>query len=744
MMKWLNKFQDGGSIRKIISGLTSLVKRAQNKDAEAIQQIKAILDDSQATQMLEMVRQTAPDLIEAMEGIANQIKMEKNGGEMYLHSLKCGEKSKKVKKKEEGEKINQSRPARLSKGKKLCPCRLAKVGGRIVEVDCEGNVVWNKQGGQMVVKAEYGLTLGNQTLNFGNRHLKTKDDILAMQGMKSGDIQHYYDPTSKKVMQMKYGESGWENPTDAVFTRTVEGSNQPETYTPTYGQGEGEINLWKDGYNLNTGLMEGETVTRNYGNGVVGTTNTLANTNSPLVRDEKRGFVLQTGDGQQNQSAKLTYNASQMARIARADRRANYWANREAGYTKQEAKTALRQEKHRDRNTIWGTQYNGKNLDKVYGGDYQAIQKGGNSYSDIYQINKRRRANSEAKVSNMSNDPTTISNSPAAATSVTPNASSTVTLSPMKGNTLFSKQGGWLKKFDNGGSIPKFNDGGEAFKRWWKKITQSEYEPKPITTTGVNDVDNKIIMTPGYPYKLVTNAYYVHPSVNRNIEDQRQYVSTPDGKLRTVEADVAANALTPEVSTFDTQLPQMNPEQLKASIQQQVVANDAKVREQQQNQARDARVRTFYSKMSDSDKRALQDMLKVAGYYTGEIDGKVGSGTLNALRKFQAENKLVVDGMAGRNTFDALRAKTRQTVQPNTDPTKVPGYAQAAQLIAAMNAPKPQPVIVVGGPTGGIGLNDVRQEKEIPLVGPSVSLNLTPGLDMIPQRKQGGWLNKKF
>jgi hypothetical protein len=97
-----------------------------------------------------------------MESIAQSVEMEKNGGAMYLHSLKCGGKSKKArkaKKAENGQELN-ARPARLAKGKKLCPCSLKKIGGRIVEVDCDGNIVWNKQGGQMVVKAYEGLKIG--------------------------------------------------------------------------------------------------------------------------------------------------------------------------------------------------------------------------------------------------------------------------------------------------------------------------------------------------------------------------------------------------------------------------------------------------------------------------------------------------------------------------------------------------------------------------------------------------------
>lgn len=162
--------------------------------------------------------------------------------------------------------------------------------------------------------------------------------------------------------------------------------------------------------------------------------------------------------------------------------------------------------------------------------------------------------------------------------------------------------------------------------------------------------------------------------------------------------------------------------------------------EQEVQAAQDQIVRTFYSKMSDSDKRALQDMLKSAGYYKGEINGLIGNVTLDALRKFQQDNKLTVDGMAGRNTFDALRAKTRQVAQPVTDPTTVPGYTQAMQLLNQMNGSASVAPVKTGGPTGGMGLNDVHQGRDVQLVGPKVGLNLAAGLE-IPQRKQVGQLN---
>ena len=60
-MKWLNKFENGGQVentlRKVMSSLTSLIKRSQKNDPEAKKQIQAILDDPNAQQMLAMIEQ---------------------------------------------------------------------------------------------------------------------------------------------------------------------------------------------------------------------------------------------------------------------------------------------------------------------------------------------------------------------------------------------------------------------------------------------------------------------------------------------------------------------------------------------------------------------------------------------------------------------------------------------------------------------------------------------------------------
>lgn len=53
----------------------------------------------------------------------------------------------------------------------------------------------------------------------------------------------------------------------------------------------------------------------------------------------------------------------------------------------------------------------------------------------------------------------------------------------------------------------------------------------------------------------------------------------------------------------------------------------------------------------------LQQRLTSKGYGVGTIDGKFGIKTLEAVKAFQAENNLTVDGIVGTNTWNALENK---------------------------------------------------------------------------------------
>lgn len=57
---------------------------------------------------------------------------------------------------------------------------------------------------------------------------------------------------------------------------------------------------------------------------------------------------------------------------------------------------------------------------------------------------------------------------------------------------------------------------------------------------------------------------------------------------------------------------------------------------------------------SGSDVLHLQKRLATKGYGVGVIDGKFGRKTLEAVKAFQAENDLVVDGIVGAKTWAAL------------------------------------------------------------------------------------------
>ncbi|WP_446697283.1 spore cortex-lytic enzyme [Thermoactinomyces mirandus] len=55
----------------------------------------------------------------------------------------------------------------------------------------------------------------------------------------------------------------------------------------------------------------------------------------------------------------------------------------------------------------------------------------------------------------------------------------------------------------------------------------------------------------------------------------------------------------------------------------------------------------------------LQGRLKFIGFYTGKVDGHYGERTYRAVRLFQYEFGLKIDGVAGSKTLQKLRAATK-------------------------------------------------------------------------------------
>lgn len=57
---------------------------------------------------------------------------------------------------------------------------------------------------------------------------------------------------------------------------------------------------------------------------------------------------------------------------------------------------------------------------------------------------------------------------------------------------------------------------------------------------------------------------------------------------------------------------------------------------------------------SGSEVRKIQERLKKWGYYTGDVDGVFGTQTQKAVKKFQKNNSLTADGVAGSATLKAM------------------------------------------------------------------------------------------
>jgi membrane-bound lytic murein transglycosylase B len=61
--------------------------------------------------------------------------------------------------------------------------------------------------------------------------------------------------------------------------------------------------------------------------------------------------------------------------------------------------------------------------------------------------------------------------------------------------------------------------------------------------------------------------------------------------------------------------------------------------------------------LSADERRELQEILQRAGHYRGEIDGRVGSGTLAAVQEWQAANGLAPDGYVSLALLQRMRRR---------------------------------------------------------------------------------------
>ncbi len=69
------------------------------------------------------------------------------------------------------------------------------------------------------------------------------------------------------------------------------------------------------------------------------------------------------------------------------------------------------------------------------------------------------------------------------------------------------------------------------------------------------------------------------------------------------------------------------------------------------------------------DVRKLQQRLRELGYYHGAADGDFGKGTETAVKSFQSQNGLTVDGKVGKATFNRIYSANAKKIKPTPKPT---------------------------------------------------------------------------
>lgn len=101
----------------------------------------------------------------------------------------------------------------------------------------------------------------------------------------------------------------------------------------------------------------------------------------------------------------------------------------------------------------------------------------------------------------------------------------------------------------------------------------------------------------------------------------------------------------------------------------------------------------------------IQTKLKAWGYYTGAVDGIFGSGTEEAVRKFQRTNGLTVDGKVGTQTLAALGIQASASAGGTTGGSSSADVNLLARLISAEARGEPYSGQVA---VGAVVLNRVK------------------------------------
>ena len=99
--------------------------------------------------------------------------------------------------------------------------------------------------------------------------------------------------------------------------------------------------------------------------------------------------------------------------------------------------------------------------------------------------------------------------------------------------------------------------------------------------------------------------------------------------------------------------------------------------------------RTIRVRDNGDEVREMQRRLAELGYYDGDIDGRFGNQTRRAVERFQYNNGLTADGIAGKQTLTVLFESEK--VVSETAPTMTPAPSSAEQTPAPTETATPAP-----------------------------------------------------
>lgn len=209
--KLAKKFQEGGQLQMIADKIPAAAKG----DPEALQLISQVSADPE---VMDMIEQNAPQLAQAIEAIVSALEGTTEGSAEMVEDeepplmedevptdkrggvLKKGKKSKKAKKLCKGRKLAEgdvvlprnahgqtwstSKSSTTVFEKGGCPCKLHRIGGKIVTVDCMGRIVSGFKKGGSVTKFEKP----SQPIHIGNQDNK----VIFNNGMNGNGEGHRY------------------------------------------------------------------------------------------------------------------------------------------------------------------------------------------------------------------------------------------------------------------------------------------------------------------------------------------------------------------------------------------------------------------------------------------------------------------------------------------------------------------------------------------------------------------------